>query len=410
MNIVNLTVNGKPTTATVEPRMHLADFLRDTQNLTGTHIGCEHGVCGACTLLVDGVPTRSCITFAAACEGAAVTTVEGLDDDEIATELRAAFTREHGLQCGYCTPGMLVSARDVVLRLANPSEHEIRVVMSGNLCRCTGYVGIVRAIQQVIEARRARGIAAIPDGNRKVLGPSGSGHAAALSAPMAVAPQVPAAAVAKSTASITRAAAPAARKDADWKPQTTFSESFTVAHPVDVVWAFFDRIGEVASCLPGASLAGEPVDGHVEGKIKIKIGPISAEFQGTADVTRDDATRTGTIDGAGKDSRSNSATRGLISYEVKPGDKPGETRVDVGIGFTLTGVLAQFSRSGLVQDVAGRLIGAFVQNLEAKLSHEIGGGGTDAPAVITELNAGSLMSSIVMDRVKRFFGKLFNRG
>lgn len=407
MNIVNLTVNGKPTTATVEPRMHLADFLRETQNLTGTHIGCEHGVCGACTLLVDGVPTRSCITFAAACERAEVTTIEGLDDDEITTELRAAFTREHGLQCGYCTPGMIVSARDVVLRLDDPSEHEIRVVMSGNLCRCTGYVGIVRAIQGVIEARRARGIGAIPDGNRKVLGPSGSGHAAALSAPAAVAPQATAA-VAKSTAPVTRAAAPTARKDADWKPQTTFTQSFTVAHPVDLVWAFFGRVGEVASCLPGASLAGEPVDGHVEGKIKIKIGPISAEFQGSADVTRDEATRTGTIDGAGKDNRSNSATRGLISYEVKPGEKPGETRVDVGIGFTLTGVLAQFSRSGLVQDVAGRLIGAFVQNLEAKLSHEINGG-TDAPAVITELNAGSLMSSIVMDRVKRFFGKLFNR-
>jgi carbon-monoxide dehydrogenase small subunit len=323
--------------------------------------------------------------------------------------LRAAFTREHGLQCGYCTPGMRVSARDVVLRLDHPSEHEIRVVMSGKLCRCTGYVGIVRAIQGVIEARRARGILAIPDGNRKVLGPSGSGHVAALSAPATATPQASAsaAAAAKSARPATRAAA---RKDADWKPQTTFSQSFTVAHPVDVVWAFFGRIGEVASCLPGASLAGEPVDGHVEGKIKIKIGPISAEFQGTADVTRDDATRTGTIDGAGKDSRSNSATRGLISYEVKPGDRPGETRVDVGIGFTLTGVLAQFSRSGLVQDVAGRLIGAFVQNLEAKLSHEIGGGGSDAPAVITELNAGSLMSSIVMDRVKRFFGKLFKRG
>lgn len=407
MNIVNLTVNGKPTTATIEPRTHLADFLRETQDLTGTHIGCEHGVCGACTLLVDGVPTRSCITYAAACEGASVTTVEGLDDDEITAELRTAFTREHGLQCGYCTPGMLVSARDVVLRLANPSEHEIRVVMSGNLCRCTGYVGIVRAIQGVIEARRVRGIVAIPDGNRKVLGPSGSGHAAALSAAAAVAAQASAAAVAKNAAPATRAAV---RKDADWKPQTTFSQSFTVAHPVDVVWAFFDRIGEVASCLPGASLAGEPVDGHVEGKIKIKIGPISADFQGTADVTRDEATRTGTIDGAGKDSRSNSATRGLISYEVKPGDRPGETRVDVGIGFTLTGVLAQFSRSGLVQDVAGRLIGAFVQNLEAKLSHETSGGGSDAPAVITELNAGSLMSSIVIDRVKRFFGRLFRRG
>jgi carbon-monoxide dehydrogenase small subunit len=411
MNTVTLTVNGKPARAEVEPRTHLADFLRETQNLTGTHIGCEHGVCGACTILVDGVPTRSCITFAVACEQADVTTVEGLDGDDIATELRAAFSREHGLQCGYCTPGMIVSARDVVMRLDDPSEHEIRVAMSGNLCRCTGYVGIVRAIQGVIAARRARGIAAIPGGeHRTKLGPAGSGHAGAMAAAVA-APSVgakPALAVAKAEP---KAAAPAARQDAGWKPQTTFTESFTVRHPVDEVWAFFDRIGEVASCLPGASLAGEPVDGHVEGQIRIKVGPISAEFQGVADVSRDDATKTGTINGSGKDKRSNSATRGLIGYSVKPGDKPGETRVDVSIGYTLTGVLAQFGRSGLVQDVAGRLIAAFVQNLEAKLAFQAAGGtqGETAPPVVTELDAGSLVSSVVFGRIKRFFAALFGR-
>ena len=104
---------------TVEPRTHLADFVRESQNLTGTHLGCEHGVCGACTILIDGVPVRSCITYAVACDGASVTTIEGLDDDEITTELRAAFSREHALQCGYCTPGMLISARDFVLRGAD---------------------------------------------------------------------------------------------------------------------------------------------------------------------------------------------------------------------------------------------------------------------------------------------------
>lgn len=410
MNTVTLRVNGKPASADVEARMHLADFLRDTQNLTGTHIGCEHGVCGACTILVDGVPTRSCITFAVACEQAEVTTVEGLDYDDAATELRAAFTREHGLQCGYCTPGMIVSARDIVLRMENPTEHEIRVAMSGNLCRCTGYVGIVRAIQGVIAARRARGIAAIPGGeHRTLLGPAGSGHAGSASngAATRVKPASPAAS-ARGPAAAAKAA-PAARQDADWKPQTTFMESFTVGHPVDEVWDFFDRIGDVASCLPGASLAGEPVDGHVEGQIRIKVGPISAEFQGVADVSRDEATRTGTINGTGKDKRSNSATRGLIGYTVKPGDKPGETRVDVSIGYTLTGVLAQFGRSGLVQDIAGRLIAAFVKNLEAKLSHQAGGGDADAPPVITELDAGSLVSSVILGRLKRFFAALFGR-
>ena len=117
MRTISLTINEKPVTATVEPRTHLADFLREGRNLTGTHIGCEHGVCGACTVLIDGSPARSCITFAVACDGASITTIEGLDNDPVAAELRTAFSREHALQCGYCTPGMLISARDVALRL-----------------------------------------------------------------------------------------------------------------------------------------------------------------------------------------------------------------------------------------------------------------------------------------------------
>ena len=399
MNTVSLTVNGKQVSANVQPRTHLADFVRETQNLTGTHLGCEHGVCGACTILVDGVPTRSCITFAVACQQAEVTTIEGLDNDEIAAELRTAFTQEHALQCGYCTPGMLVSARDVVLRMQTPSEHDIRVAMSGNLCRCTGYVGIIRAVQRVVEARRSRGIAAIPNGNRTRLGPSGSGHAvpvAAGSAPRAVsAPR------AAKTASAP--AASATRMDPDWKPQTTFNESFVVAHPVDVVWDFFGNVAGVASCLPGASLAGEPVDGHVEGQMKVKVGPISAEFQGVADITRDEATRTGTIMGSGKDKRRNSATRGLVGYAVKQGDNPNETRVDVSIGFTLTGALAQFSRSGLVQDVAGRLIAMFVRNLEAKLSGNTEAIQGEAPG----LDAASLVLDVLKARLKRLFGRLF---
>ena len=156
--------------------MHLADFVRETQTLTGTHLGCEHGVCGACTVLLDGVPVRACITYAVACSDASVTTIEGLDEDEIGTELRAAFSREHALQCGYCTPGMLISARDVVLRAPEADEHAVRVAMSGNLCRCTGYVGVVRAVKSVIADRRARGIAPVTGAGRTVLGPAGSGH------------------------------------------------------------------------------------------------------------------------------------------------------------------------------------------------------------------------------------------
>ena len=157
MKTINLTINGQPVSAAVEPRTHLADFLREHEGLTGTHLGCEHGVCGACTIELDGAPARSCIQFAVRCEGATVRTIEGFDDDEVMTQLRAAFSAEHALQCGYCTPGMLVTARDIVKRLPHlvkdSDEARIRIELAGNLCRCTGYQGIVRAIQRVLRER-----------------------------------------------------------------------------------------------------------------------------------------------------------------------------------------------------------------------------------------------------------------
>lgn len=151
---VELTVNGKRLKAEVEPRTHLADFLRETQRLTGTHLGCEHGICGACTVLIDGEPARSCITFAVACGGANIQTIEDFDGDELMHELRTAFSEEHALQCGYCTPAMLIIARDIVTRLPDADERRIRVELSGNLCRCTGYVGIVKAVQRVLSTRK----------------------------------------------------------------------------------------------------------------------------------------------------------------------------------------------------------------------------------------------------------------
>ena len=151
---ISLTVNGEAASVDAEPREHLADLLRGTLLLTGTHIGCEHGVCGACTVEIDGVPARSCITYAGACGGASVRTIEGFGDDEVMAALREAFTREHALQCGYCTPGMLVTARDVVLRLPDADDARVREELAGNLCRCTGYRGIVRAVVSVLAARR----------------------------------------------------------------------------------------------------------------------------------------------------------------------------------------------------------------------------------------------------------------
>ena len=154
MSALSLTINGEPVAAEVEPRLSLADFIRDHRRLTGTHLGCEHGVCGACTVLMNGEPMRSCTTFAVAADGAEITTIEGFDDDESMAQLRKAFHEHHALQCGYCTPGMLVAARDIVLRLPGADEARVRLELAGNLCRCTGYVGIVDAILAVLEERR----------------------------------------------------------------------------------------------------------------------------------------------------------------------------------------------------------------------------------------------------------------
>ena len=173
MTPVALIVNGSRCTEAVEPRTHLADLLREKLGLTGTHLRCEQGACGACTLLIDGAPARSCITYAVLCDGAAVTTIEGLEDDPVIVALRRAFTAEHGLQCGFCTPGMLVTARDIVMRLPEADERRIRLELSGNLCRCTGYVGIVRAIRRVLEEQRRGAVTALPVERRR-LGPVGS--------------------------------------------------------------------------------------------------------------------------------------------------------------------------------------------------------------------------------------------
>lgn len=144
-----LTINGERVEASIDPRLSLADFLREKLHLTGTHIGCEHGVCGACTIHLDGVSARSCITLAAACDGHDVKTIEGFEDDSTMSAIRTEFSREHALQCGYCSPGMLMTSYDLVTRFPSLDEADIRREMSGNLCRCTGYQGIVRALQNV---------------------------------------------------------------------------------------------------------------------------------------------------------------------------------------------------------------------------------------------------------------------
>jgi carbon-monoxide dehydrogenase small subunit len=148
---IRVCVNDVDYERKVEARTLLVDFLRDDLELTGTHIGCEHGVCGACTVLVNGEPVQSCLLFAVQVDGGRILTVEGLAANGDLHPLQEAFSKSHGLQCGFCTPGMLISAYYLLKQRANPTEEEIRLAISGNICRCTGYVNIVRAVKMAGE-------------------------------------------------------------------------------------------------------------------------------------------------------------------------------------------------------------------------------------------------------------------
>jgi aerobic carbon-monoxide dehydrogenase small subunit len=152
-NVIEITVNGRPRRATVEPRLTLADFLRERLQLTGTHLGCEHGVCGACTVLLDGAAVRSCLVFAVQADGAEVTTVEGIAAaDGTLSAVQAAFREHHGLQCGFCTPGFVISATAFLREHPDPTDEQIRDALSGNLCRCTGYQGILAAVRAAADS------------------------------------------------------------------------------------------------------------------------------------------------------------------------------------------------------------------------------------------------------------------
>ena len=154
---LSMTVNGEAVTALVHPRQHLADVLRDALGLTGTHLGCEQGVCGACTVRLDGAMVRGCLVLAVQAEGARVETIEGLSDSGEVADLQVAFRERNALQCGYCTPGMIITAQELLLREASPSREAIREHLSGNYCRCTGYHAIIDAVETTARARaRAR--------------------------------------------------------------------------------------------------------------------------------------------------------------------------------------------------------------------------------------------------------------
>jgi carbon-monoxide dehydrogenase small subunit len=393
MTPVVLTVNGEQVIEAVEPRTHLADLLRERLGLTGTHLRCEQGACGACTLLLDGQPARSCITYAVLCEGAQVTTIEGLENDPIMVALRRAFTAEHGLQCGFCTPGMLITARDIVTRLPDADDRRIRLELSGNLCRCTGYVGIVHAIRRVLEEQRGGSLATVA-GERRSLGPVGSQHAG------------PVAGTASTSIAVDKSPA---FGEADLglggkKPNIEIRQSFVIGRPQREVWTFLADVERVARCMPGATLSGSHGD-RWQGQIAVKLGPISAAFNGEARVIRDEARQRGIILGAGRDRLSASRANAEIEYALIGEQAGAAVRVDITVRALLLGPLAQFGRSAIVNDLAARLCDTFARNLERRLAGSPGAT-DDASAPIS---AGSLLGAVIVARMKHALARLLGK-
>ncbi len=381
MNAITLTVNGEQVSGIVEPRTHLADFLRGGLGLTGTHLGCEQGVCGACTVMIDGRPSRSCLTLAASCEGADVRTVEGFDDDPAMAAIRDAFCENHGLQCGFCTPGMLITARDIVGRLGEADEKRVRHELAGNICRCTGYQGIVNAITGVIAKN-----------GRMPFNP----ETPAIELKPAMSRPTPPAFTRKASTQTAAPAAPQVGMAVDEAGWTVVTQSFTVPHPADEVWTAFGDIPSVARCMPGAEIT-EVTGNRVEGRLTIRFGPISASFGGEATHTVDAAARTGALAGRGNDSGSATSAQGAMTYAVVTEDAE-TTRVDISVRFKLSGPLAQFSRGGLVRDFVARLTDTFSKNLSAMLS------GKDITAGDAGLNAFALLWSVIRRRLAALFG------
>ena len=376
MSALALTVNGERVELEVEPRLHLADLLRERLNLTGTHLGCEQGACGACTVLLDGAPARSCLVFAGMCEGAEVRTIEDFDHDALMARLRDVFSREHGLQCGFCTPGMLMTSRDVVSRLPGADEARIRKELSGNLCRCTGYVGIVRAVTQVAAEQAAQPAPPVP-----------------------AAPRAPVRVFAASDAAVQDSAVAASRDaleqtgalEPGW---TRLSDSFAVPRPSQEVWAMFADLRRMATCMPGAEL--DEADQHaLKGRMRVKLGPISAAFAGTATIERDEVRQRGVLSGAGGDGKGGSRARGRVVYQLVP--EGGGTRVNLTLEFVLHGALAQFGRSGLVKEFVGRLVRQFADNLAASLGDAPA---SPVPAPKASLGAASMLWGVIWSRIK----------
>ena len=327
---VAFTVNGAPVTLRLPPRVTLADALREHLGLTGTHLGCEHGVCGMCTVLVDGRAARACLLFAVQLDGADVLTVEGLGKPDDLHPLQEAFGRNHALQCGFCTPGFLMSGYDLLTTRPDVPDADLPYELSGVLCRCTGYRNIVTAVRAARDA--------CPDG-----------------------PPAPRALTARTTTPPAEAEIEAAEPDTAitlpaGEPTATVQVTTRIDAGEDAVWRVLDDVRLLATCLPGAELTEDLGGDRYAGRARVAAGPIRLAFHGVAHLAEHDrAARRIRVLAQGRDT-GGAQTQAEIILRTAPEDDG--TALSADARLYLTGRIAQFGRS-LAGDVSRRMFASF---------------------------------------------------
>lgn len=374
---VTLTVNGAETTLDLPPRVTLSDALRDHLGLTGTHVGCEHGICGMCTVLVDGEATRACLLFAVQVDRAEVTTVEGLGRPDDLHPLQEAFGAHHGLQCGFCTPGFLMSSYDLLAHQPAVSRDELAGELSGVLCRCTGYRSILEAVGEVAETH-----------GHELPGPKNCGARTLVGrAPSS------ASAGAVAEASADQPASSEGHPDDITVPagEPTVRIDLTTALEADpgAVGGVFDDVRLLARCLPGAELTDDLGDGWYRGRASVGLGPMKLAFQGVAHVTEQTSERI-VMDGQGKDAGGGAQAHIEMTATPSPG---GGTSLHATASVFLTGRIAGFGRS-LAGDVSRRMFEDFARSVDRAAAGEMPDGQSTPPGAV------AMLASAVADRAR----------
>jgi len=344
---VTMTVNGSAVTMSLPARVTLSDALRDHLGLTGTHVGCEHGVCGMCTVLVDGEAARACLLFAVQLDGAQITTVEGLGRPDDLHPLQESFGRHHGLQCGFCTPGFLMSSYDLLEHEPDVQREDLPAELSGVLCRCTGYRNIIDAVDEVAEAHR-NGIPAPRNcGHRTLVGRSPVGSSGTTSI--------------EDRSGVQPLEEPLPDEILLPSGEPTIQVDVTkelTSSPDDVAKVFGD-VRIIARCLPGAELTDELGDDWYRGRARIALGPVRLSFNGIAHVVDHSPDRIA-LNAKGKDTGGGGAVAGVV-MTAQPSGAGTLLRAEASV--FLTGRIAGFGRS-LAGDVSRRMFEDFARAVD----------------------------------------------